>query len=55
MSMYEQQQQELNHLCLAVIHEKDPNKLTKLIAALNILLARTEGIAKPGANKTDAA
>jgi hypothetical protein len=55
MSIYEQQRQELNQLCLAVIHEKDPNQLTKLIAALNVLLARTEGGAKPGANKADAA
>ena len=55
VSMYERQRQDLNDLCLAVIHEKHPNKLTELIAALNVLLARTEGGAKPGANKADAA
>ena len=41
--MYEHQRQDLNDLCLALIHEKHPNKLTELIAALNVLLARTEG------------
>lgn len=31
MSMYEHQRQDLNDLCLAVIHEKHPNNLTELI------------------------
>lgn len=41
--MYEQQRQDLNDLCLAVIHEKHPNKLTELMAALNVLLERDRG------------
>lgn len=52
--MYEQHKQELNDLCLAVINEKDPHTLADLIAAPNVLLARSEGGAKPGANKADA-
>lgn len=38
----EELQQEIDPLCVAVIHEKDPVKLTKLIAELNELLERRE-------------
>jgi hypothetical protein len=37
-----EQQQEIEDLCRAVIHEKNPAKLTKLIAQLNELLERRD-------------
>jgi hypothetical protein len=40
MPTNQQQEEEINRLCLAVIHEKDPAKLTKLLLALNVLLNR---------------
>ncbi len=36
------EQQEIDRLCLAVIREKDPTALTKLVAELNELLERRE-------------
>jgi hypothetical protein len=36
------EQQEINRLCLAVIAEKDPAKLTELVAELSELLQRRE-------------
>ncbi len=36
------EQQELDRLCRAVIEEKDPAKLTELVAALNDFLQRRE-------------
>ena len=32
------EQEELNRLCMAVIHEPDPHKLSELVAALNEFL-----------------
>ena len=37
----ENQRREIERLCSAVINEKDPDKLTKLVEALNELLERT--------------
>ena len=45
----ENERRELERLYLAVINEKDPNKLTKLIEALNELLERTHRSNKTGA------
>ena len=45
----ENQQREIERLCLAVINEKDPAKLTKLVEALNEILERRQS------NKTGAA
>ena len=36
------EQEELNRLCLAVVEEKDPAKLTKLVQDLNQFLERRE-------------
>lgn len=36
----ENQRQEIDRLCLAVITEKDPNKLLELVEVLNDLLER---------------
>lgn len=43
------QQEKIEHLCLAIINEKDPDKLTKLVAALNELLQRRDGKNTAGA------
>jgi predicted component of type VI protein secretion system len=38
----EELQREIDRLCLAVIHEQDPAKLTKQVAELNQVLERRE-------------
>ena len=49
----EQQQRELERLCLAVIAEKDPSKLTPLVEKLNKFLAENErNPAKSGYRKS---
>lgn len=45
----ENEGREIERLCLAVISEKDPDKLTKLVEALNGLLERTHQSNKTGA------
>ena len=42
MTPAEQHQRELERLCLAVIEEKDPAKLTPLVEKLNKFLAEKE-------------
>jgi len=37
-----EQHQEIDRLCIAVIHEKDPAKLTKLVEELNRFLELRE-------------
>jgi|KBSMisStandDraft_5_1062788.scaffolds.fasta_scaffold7541470_1 hypothetical protein len=39
----DEQQRELERLCLAVIQEKDPAKLTPLVEKLNKFLAEKDG------------
>jgi hypothetical protein len=43
------EQAELERLCLAVIHEKDPAKFTKLLEALNHFLECREQVRKASA------
>ena len=45
----EDERQEIERLCLAVINEKDPDKLTTLVEALNELLERRHQSNKTGA------
>lgn len=40
--MTPEEQQELERLCQAVIHEQDPATLSELVAELNTLLERKE-------------
>jgi hypothetical protein len=47
-AMTPDEQQELDRLCLAVIQEKDPVKLTARVAELNAFLARRDAkLAEP--------
>jgi hypothetical protein len=40
--MTPEEKQQLERLCLAVIHERDAGKLTKLVTELNEMLERRE-------------
>jgi hypothetical protein len=45
--MAQDEKQELDRLCLAVIHERDPVKLTERVAELNAFLARRDAKLAP--------
>jgi hypothetical protein len=47
LTMAQDEKQELDRLCLAVIHEKDPAKLTERVAELNAFLARRDAKLAP--------